>query len=559
MILNTKLILEYNHFFQSEPPVSRLELIKNIPKKNLIIEIAGLNYRLKTFKKLKYDFSIEAQYREIERFCPIDKGLQNHYLTIFNSFVSSKNFPLIFNRATNLFALEEIISSDIFIPDDEKFSMNNPAVWNAILKYLLAVNTEVVKFINIPNEELTLEKVSASAISLNELMIEDNPINTVFRGIKLIQYLSNHAVYGPEINQYFKDILKIDKDKFIYTILSLCGGNEKPNYELEFIYNHKDIEPILDFFSGSSIINRDPIKLLNIKKNPFYKFAEETHILLDINFLVNKTYNFLLNDFWFDYLKPQKDEMGNEIYNYKHYRSAFGLFFEDYIREIITNSFDYLKHPGPLLFDKLKIPGPDGDIEVADIYIRQNKKVLVGQVKSSSIYDKEKFSGDIDILYRNNREQFFKDFGVDQTLASIKTVLRHSKLFDVRLNPDKRIDFYPLVIVNDKIFQTPLLPHLLHTRFQELLESEDLTPHIIHPLVVMNVADIEYLENSLAKKKTTIWNIMKLHYRKFGKSIMPPFIITADRFITPECITKRVTEPMCKIINTYADQKSDKK
>jgi hypothetical protein len=402
------------------------------------------------------------------------------------------------------------------------------------------------------NGNITIENISASAIAINELMIEDNPFYIPIKGIKLIEYLSNHPLYCLELDRYFKEILKIEKDKFIYDLLSLSMANGKENSFAEFVYNTEEPNEFLEYLSNNRIKNNNPITLLSIKKTPFYKENDLRYIVLDINFLVNKSYNFFINDFWFDFLKPQKNENGKEKFNYKHYRGAFGLFFEDYVRDIFENSFIHFIHPKPLFFDDLKINTHEGQIEVADIYIRQNKKILVGQVKSSSIYDNEKYSGEINILYRNDREQFFKDFGVNQIFDSIKSILKYSDSFDSKLQITKKLEFYPIIVVNEKVFQTPLMPNLLHFRFQELLKEENFNPHIIHPLVVIHISDLEYLENVLSKKEIQIWELLKSHYNKVNRTFMPPFIHTADRFIKPGSITKRATSAMRKIINKYS-------
>lgn len=557
MLPNLKLILEYKHFFNSEPPENRLDLVKHIPKLQLLYEIAGLNYRLKPYNQLKYDLSLETQANELEYFCPIDKDLHRHYVQIASGYTKSKDdYPLIFNRAGNLFALEEILNSEDFL-EEENFDMKRVEVWDGIFKYLLAVNSEVVKVKDLPPEETTIENISASAIALNELMIEDNPFYIPFKGIRLIEYLSNHPVYGPELNNYFNDTLKIDKDEFIYNLLSLAMGNGQEQSFAEFVYNTVKPDEFLDYLSSNQFKNKDFIKLLTIKKTPFFKESDKRYIVLDINFLINKSYNFFINDFWFDYLKPQKDENGKEKFSIKHYRAAIGLFFEEYVREIFENSFSHLKHPKPLLFDDLKINIPAGQIEVADIYIRQNKKILVGQVKSSSIYDNEKYSGEINALYRNDREQFFKDFGVNQTYNSIKTILTNSNSFDSKLQVEKRLEFFPVIVVNDKVFQTPLLPNLLYTRFQELLDEDDIKPHKIHPLVVMHISDLEYLETTLTKRKKQIWDILESHYRKVKNSLMPPFIHTADRFIELGSVTERSMKAMTDIVKNYSEHENE--
>jgi len=558
MVPKLKLILEYKHFFDTEPPENRLDLIKFIPKLYLLYEIAGLNYRLKHYNQLKYDLSLETQANELSYFCPIDENLHKQYVQIASSFTKGKeDYPLIFNRAANLFALEEILNNSDFL-EDENFNMSRVDVWDGIFKYLLAVNTEVAKIKKVVDDKVTIENISASSIALNELMIEDNPFFIAFKGIKLIEYLSNHQLYGLELERYFKETLKVTKGAFIYNLLSLALANGQENSFTEFRYNTAEPDEFLDYLSNNRIKNSNPITLLSIKKTPFYKESDTRYIVLDINFLVNKCYNFFINDFWFDYLKPQKDEKGKEKFSYKHYRGAFGLFFEDYIRDIFENSFTHLLHPKPLLFDDLKINSREGQIEVADIYVRQNKKVLVGQVKSSSIYDNEKYSGEINSLYRNDREQFFKDFGVNQTFESIKTILKYSDLFDSKLEIKKSLEFYPIIVVNEKVFQTPLLPNLLNSRFKELIEKENFSPHKIHPLVVMHVSDLEYLETALLKKEIQIWDLLKSHYKKIDKTLMPPFIHTSDRFIKPEAVTERLTAAMIDVINAYSTKKDEK-
>ncbi len=551
MIPCIKLLLEYKHFFFADPPADRLSLIKHIPKKQLLYEIAGLNYRLKPYNQLKYDFSLNRQIVELKHFCPIDKYLQNNYIRIVSSYIKSeKDYPLIFNRAANLFAIEEILNNDNLLEIDD-FDMKKVEVWDGIFKYLMSVNREVLKVNQSSPHEVSIENISSSALVLNELMIEDNPLYVQFRGIRLIEYLYNNDVYGDELNRYFNEILNIDKDDFIYKLLALSIGNGQEPYFAEFVYNSGESDEFLDYLSNNQYMNKEYSRLLTVKKTPFYKDKVNRYIILDISFLTNKSYNFFINDFWFDYLKLQENESGKSIFNIKHYRSIFGLFFEEYIREIVGSCFHHLMHPRPFLFDDLRIDTSYGKIEVADIYIRQNKKILVGQVKSSSIYDNEKYGGDINTLYRNNRERFFKDFGVNQTYNSINNILNYANSFDPKLKHIKRLEFYPVIIVNDKVFQTPLLPNLLYLRFNELLKDDNFTPHIIHPLVVMHVSDWEYLEAVLHSKDEQIWDILKSHYKKINNTLMPPFFNSTEKFIKPGVITGRLRTEMKEIINKY--------
>jgi hypothetical protein len=553
MIPKIRLILEYKHFYGSEAPTNRLEIIKNIPKINLLYEIAGLNYRLKPYNRLKYDSSLATQKRELEYFCPIDSQLLEHYAIIASQYTKSENdYPIIFNRAANLFAIEEILNCFDF-PIDDDFQMSRVEVWDSIFQYLLAVNAEILKIKPIDPQYLSIESISASSIVLSELMIEDNPFYIPYKGIRLVDYLSEDPTYGPEIERYFNEILRIEKDQFFYNLLSLAMANGQDDYIAEFVYSLNKEDSFLEYLSQNRVTNVDPIILLSIKKTPFYKENDFRYIVLDINFLINKSYNFFINDFWFDFLKPQISSNGKAKFSFSHYRGVFGLFLESYLKEIFQNSFSFLNHPKPLLFDELKVKTSKGSIEIADIYVRQNNRILVGQVKSSSIYDNEKFSGEINTLYRNNREQFFVDFGVNQTLESIKNILNHSSIFDVKLNLNKKIEFFPIVVVNEKIFQTPLMPNLMHMRFNELMKKENFGKHIIHPLIVIHVSDLEYLESGFSERKIIIWDMLKSHYKQAKDGIMPPFLYSVDKYISPGSITKRAKERFYNIIGKYSN------
>lgn len=552
MIPKLQLILEYKHFFDNEPPLDRLELIRHIPKRNILYELAHLNYILKPVNQLKYDTSLITQTDQLRYFCPINNYLYDKYNAIFSKYIKDENnFALIFIRSSNLFAIEEITNSSGFIEDDQ-FQMKDVTVWNSIFKYLLAVNTVTTNVKLIESKDLTIENLSASSLTLNELMIPDNPFYLPYRGMKLLEFMSSHYLYGKEIDNYFNEVIKIEKDKFIYNLMALSIVNKRKDDVTAFVYRTDESDNFLDYLSNKQIYNGNSITLLTTKKTPFYKDSDNTYVILDLNFLISKSYYFLLNDFWFDYLKPQKKEDNTDKFSFKNYRGAFGLFFESYIHEVLLNSFKCFKYPKPLFFDDLKIKTKNGDIEIADIYIRQNKKILVGQVKSSSIYDKEKYSGEINKLYRTDREQFFIDFGVNQTLQSVKDILLHYESFDAKLPIDKRLTFYPTIIVNEKLFQTPLLSNLLHCRFQELLSKEDFGNHKINPLIVIHISDLEYLNDSLSARKLKIWDLLNEHIKKIKDSLMPPFSVITDKYINPGDISKKVLVTLEDVIIKYS-------
>jgi len=538
MIPRVRLILDYNSFFDENPPENRISIIKGISRKYILFEISALNYRLKKKTNLFYDTSLERQLNEFKYFCGIDNSLLNFYTNRFTKYiVNPKDYPLVFNRAANLFAMEEIINCDE-LKDIEDFKMSRIDVWDSILKYLLSINTLITNYENIKKEKPTLEELNAPSLVLNELLIEDNPLLDAYKGIKLIDYFQKHKLYCEPLYNYFNEVVKSEPKRFIFDILSLYISNQSEDSDLEFFYHTKEENKALEFFSTNRIKNKNIHTLLSIKKCPFYKDKKNTYIILDINFLINKTFNFLINDFWFDYLKKQKDDKGNEIYSFQDFKGAVGYFYEEYVREIFDNCFSYYKHPKPLLFDELKIDTSKGKIEIADIYLRQNKKILVGQVKSGTIYDKEKYAGEMQLLYQNNRDDFFDNFGVNQLIKSIHNIINHYNKFDSKLEVNKQLHFYPILIFSDKIFRTPLFSNVFNERFQELLIQNNFGNNIVHPLTVINISELETIEYYLAKKTFTIWDLLNSHYQ--NKRIVPPFYNTVYKFIKYHFLLEKV-------------------
>src|SRR5258706_14305436 len=107
-----QLILGFKEYFKVPPTADRLSLVAGICKRNLIAELAGLNYRLKPKTSKYHDTSLENQIKELRYFCGIDDSLYQQYSKIADSYTVDKNdYPLIFIRQTCIYALVEIIQS----------------------------------------------------------------------------------------------------------------------------------------------------------------------------------------------------------------------------------------------------------------------------------------------------------------------------------------------------------------------------------------------------------------------------------------------------------------
>lgn len=406
--------------------------------------------------------------------------------------------------------------------------MGNSDIWESLLKYILVINTALTDIENDEESEpINFETLNPKLLPLNELNLNSDPIYIPFRGFKLMEYLNKHDEFGVHLKAYVDKTYSCSFDYFIYEIMRMYLANKHEITSFDFYYivdNESNV--LLDLLSRTYNIT-DISKLLSIRKYPLYKSTEKSYILTDNILLLEKLYNQFTNDFWFDYLKNLDKEDGTKLFNIKKYKSVIGYFFETYIRELIDYSFSMAKFYSILQFAELKIRFRGNLIEIADLYIRFNSKIILGQVKSTTIYDNEKYAGEIDKLYKNDRNKFFASFGVDQLVNSIKILNDAMPSLDDKFPHNKSINIFPIIIFNEKALQTPFMGQIFQDRFTELLKGFNNNKIYIYPLSLIHVSDLENLQDFLVNTPNKIWDLLKYHCRE--PKFMPPFFNSINR------------------------------
>ena len=544
-----QLILDYKTFFEIAPPDDRISLIKHISKEAILYEIVALNYRLKPKDKLLIDSSLETQVRELKYFTMTEE-LFIKYSRIAEKFTKSKDdYAIIFNRQACLFAIEEIINSDE-MQTVENFVMARIEVWEAIVKYFLAVNYAITQIKEEKDDKMTsFESLNPKLLPLNELSIETDPIFTPYRGYWLIDYFLNRPDLRDEVKSYFQVTYGIEPQHFIFHLLKMYWANNRERPDSNFFYLVQEGQQDLFDKLSIRIPNKDTYKLISIRKSPFINVGKLKYLIADNSFLLDKSYSQFLNDFWFDRIKNIKDDKGKHKFTINLYRSEFGYFFEQYLSQILKKSFENYKYSTLLMFDQLKINTVKGQIEIADVYFRSNNKILLGQAKSGSIYDTEKFGGSVESLYKNDRDKFFENFGVNQVVESLTRMDDYVQIIDQKFPKGHSYEVYPCIIVNDKAFQTPLMANTFNTRFQELLKGFSIKKVRVKPLTVIQINDLERLENLLNKNPKEIWELFQFNHR--DKRFVPPFYNTINRKWTGQQYPARIVELFKSLILKY--------
>jgi hypothetical protein len=544
-----QLTLDFKTFFGTPAPDDRMSFLKGITKRALLAEISGLNYRLKPKDSIEYDISSDTQIRELKRFAffPI---LRTKYFNIFKKYYdhTTGKSAIIFSRQTCLFALEEIAKSDL-TESDNNFDMDRPEVWDSILKYLLCVNEYITRVTPIEGE-ITFEKLNPRLLPLNELNIAIDPMFLPYRGYELLKYFADHEKIGQDLKNYLSHMYDIEYGQFAFDVISMYMANKQDNPDLNFFYSVKpgSDSKIFNEFS-KAYAGADTVKLIRSRKYPFVKISEEDYFLLDNIFLIEKIFSQFIHDFWFDWLKHINIDGANK-YNISFYKSVYGYFTESYVLKLMQYMFKNKFNFKLLAFDELKVSNKGDEIEIADLYIRNDSKIFLGQVKSGTIYDNEKFGGDIEGLYKDGREKFFKNFGINQIVDSIKQINFIIPL-DRGFPKGRKYEIYPCIVLSDKVFQTPLMADVFNTRFKELIADFTMKGVIIHSLSLLHISDLERMSVKVSKKPKRLWEFLEFNLR--DKSFIPPFYNTLNRKIEGRQYPDSVLDTYKELIGKYSN------
>ncbi len=492
-----KVILGYKDVYDFPMPENRLSLLNGISKVHLIALLCSINYRLRPKFNPFGDQSNETQNDILKMMCYPDSQLYNYYVIRASGFMVEHNlnsddpvdYPLIFTRQMCLYSLEEIIQSEL--QQIENFDAENLEVKNAIMQYIFCINTALTNIEEQKEKPLSaLETINAPMLALNELNVDTLLLHIPFRGYRLMRFFSENDEIGTHFNSYFENYYHIDFETYIFRVMSMYAANKNVNELHDFYYYVPEKNDSL-FTIFSQLQPTDKVeKLLSIKKYPFYKTAPFTYLLFDMTFLVEKMYQQLINDFWFDYLKNLRGANESNLFSAKRYWSIVGLFLESYLHEIITSIYQDSDEI-VLMFDELKLTVKKQPIELADLYIRRDNEIIVGEVKATTIFDKAKYSGNVDQLYSSDRDKFFYSFGIDQIVKHIGRIQKHISSLDEAFDKSVRYDFYPVIIVNEKALQTPFMSQIFQNRFAELLAQTNFENVRIFPLSLIHVSDFE--------------------------------------------------------------------
>ena len=523
------IVVDYEMFFETPPPATveeRVELIKHIPKICLILEFASLNYRLKKWDESSYNCDKETQQKELLYFCGENDSTYKYYSDKIANYFKDNGFIenyIIFNRASNLFALQEIISYGAEIPC-EGFNMRE--AWGDTFKYYLAVNSVTSDYkVKSTKGFSSFQELTAGHTFLGVLNVCNDVLLTFDRFPAIIDFFSNDNILSDYFGSHFKP-LGFDPERYMLYISELFFNlfNEDIPDNLRCYFKipieYKEVLNILNTLSlkNTHLAPKHNFDLTQVKKSPFYKISETEYILLDCDFLVQKSFQLFINDYYFDYIKPNND------IGYDLYASKIGYFFENYVSKILKFLFNTNNIIVKTL-DELKSGVKGSEIELADLFIKDKNKIILGQIKASALNNQQN-DGSVESLF-SDKKNFLKDFGLQQTLESIEYLSKYPKEFDSSISESEKYEIYPMIILNDLLASTPMLPMLFQEELLNYLKDKNYTNLIVKPITLIHIQDLETIKIYYENKKIDIWKILDYNFKD---SLFPkPFYITLNR------------------------------
>jgi hypothetical protein len=528
-------LVKYSEFFGVHAPEDPLDLIRDIPKEELIVTIAGINAKLKPLTSVKPDQSRETQIESLRLIFMDDKrpisesvciSLIRHYLAM------PANYNL-FSRVTCLHAIQEIINSDDFTEQVPQYTYMNR---ENIFRFLLISNEQILTGDKNYKEEGYnelgrdfFEFFGFRELHHNQYNETSNFFNVLYKSFYLFDKIEGDYFYGQHFRNFLTWTYNVEStNEFLKHLLgsTIASNDEKLGLRyLNVSKDNTDAVKILDAFSlrENETYPRGDLRIfdfLPLKKAPLFKCSEKddkdiiSYVVIDEGFYIEKSYSLFINDFWFKYLLP------NNIKNRKEWGGFIGSsFFEPFIEEILKESFSktptiILRSSSELLFNIEGRP-----IEYADFYIRNKQKVALLEVKSGFIpldtgYKTVSTIEDYRLLDLNN---FNKNYGITQ-LAE-KTVkkfhLYKKEINDPSFSTERKVQIYPVLVVNDPIISSGIFPFVLKRKFNDLLAKEGISKkekrHLITDLCIINVAHLQEMEENLKNKKVDFFALLDLY------------------------------------------------
>lgn len=509
-MINTVLRLEFENVFPEEKEKNVLEYLEQISSFTLL-NIIGFSNTSPQPNFDNFASNLDVRNDIIERV--IKYSRENDI----------RKKPILVSREASLRLAEIILSNRDNLINENKNDDRDTDEIN-LFKAFLVINKEVNSKQKFEDSEDNVEKLIDMSITMlfstsdignyenNDLEFGKALYSTIVRFEYLIDFLQSDNEYSyleKDLYSYFaQNSLKEVSNQMKYLFGKLFELKLKNGFK--FQVDEKESQAFLNSLSSDKIIEDDDFTIL--RNYPVYKINENTFSIIDFFFVVdkfNKSVKFILkNSFHKHHNLPARDRSFFEFFNTK--------FSEDYLMKKVL---DEIFHK-PYLVKKSVLDITDNE---PDYYVRHNKKVLLFENKDVLIAKSIKSSGDIQKINGVLKSKFLevnnKPIGVGQLVTSIIQIIENDFKFDDYLNEKKNITIYPILLINDRIFETLGINYRLNQWYLTLVKEklgEKYNPNFIKSLTVIDMDTLIYWTPYLTQKDSNFKKILDEHLKNMN-------------------------------------------
>lgn len=523
-------VLQFDDIFPDEVKLPAAEYLKRISAKNLLRLVGFCNTTpLPNYYNF---FSNPTTQKEIDR-----------RVNIFSrrSDVQASRAETI--SPYSILKIAEIIFSDPEILKADKVKTSDDEELN-LFKAFLVINSEYDTF----EHDLTLEGNEGfinfhilQSFQLSELSLHQDDQSdfgkllyvTIYKIEELLRFLNaDHLL--PIKSKFLQSFNVKSEDQLLYEMKYLFGLLMAGKANNRFIYDVNSIEK-LDLLENLIVqeisIDED---FTDLKKYPIYRIDETSISIINYHYAIDLFYRsakFRLKDIY---------NKGDYVKKYGDFFSYFNKSFsEEFLMKNLLDSIFEKKY-----YHKKKEFENEQDNE-PDYYVRYNNAIYIFENKDVLINKGVKASRSIKPIFEFLRLKFFlnkkKKVGIQQLIFSIKQIVDNEFPFDEGANEKQNFEIFPVLIVQDRIFQAPGINYILNKWFKEELQNilgSDFNKNRIHNLTLIDIDTLITWEPHIKNKINSFKKLLRSHSdkitrTKFNHKNIEDFTDKISKLLTP--------------------------
>jgi hypothetical protein len=488
-----------------------------------------------TNPKLQYDVNIRVE--EYLKKKNIKKD-STYGLEVISKYGSLKLAELILSKKRNL--KDKITSID----DDE---LN-------LFKVFLIINSQLnssQKLDNLDNnnfEKLVDLSLVFKFPESDLALFEDDNLefckliySTIYKVEELFKFLNSNLEFNELKTELIKSFNTNNEEDFFFQMKYLFGQLIRIKQSKNYIFEITDTKS-LDFIKSMSSENIELDEdFTNLKINPIYFLDKNSFSVVNYFFVVDKFYRgakFKLKKIYED-IEPLREKYG-DFFGFFNKKFSEDFLMKNLLDDIFEKKY-YVKKP-------LREKELNGE---PDYYIRHNNNVFLFENKDVSISKFKKSSANIEEINSVLHSKFVHDgkksVGIGQLINSIQEIKEKKFRFDDYVNTKNSLQIYPILIIQDRIFQSPGVNYRLNKWYHKQAEKqllEKYNPSYIKGLTVIDLDTLIFWAPHLKQKGKCFKEIINDHLQRMQTYKK---VETNDSQIFTHRINKNLTEQISAI------------